>query len=369
MLRQPPRYAVRSRDSPVHSRTLRIVLVAVTALALAGLAFATSQALMGSALPATDGTFACSTLIIRSVTPNGRVFTTDLRVGNLTPGDEGWGKIRIKNEGTLDAWVWFSGYTIDWWGSSIFRDSNGLTQGPRLTLSHTPAVKLIPAGAIREYSLGFQYPLNVPNGHQGRTGAASLKFTGVQVDQNPGGGWTKAVSGGAALSFTSLSSQSAHGGLVKFAMPAGAATAQISNSGYTDTLLASLTGLTYQTYVRNSSGVAPVLELSVDTNGDRTPDDLLTYRPQENGTVKRDTWQTWNAGSSSAQWRASGAQGLTTLAAYKLAHPMARILPEGSTGGLRFVAGKEGAVWSNWQGYLDNVTVITTEGTDFYDFN
>lgn len=348
---------------------LRAILGLTTVVAVSSICLVATAALFRSDTERTEGTFACGTLVITSVTPQGKVFSTDLRVGNLTPGDEGWGKILIKNIGTLDAWVSFTDYTIDSRLNSVFRDGTGNIAGPRLTLSHSPALKLIPAGAVREYSINYHYPLNVSNGHQGRTGAATLHFTGTQVNDNPQQGWPKSPAGTSMVTFTALTYEYAHDGVVKFAVPSGNLTAVISQSGYTDLLLSSLGALDYQTYVQTAGSVAPMAELAVDTTGDNTPDDILIYRPADNGAVVRDTWQTWRTATATAWWRISGQTGTTTLAAYAAAHPAARIVNAGDGGGLRFVAGGEGATWDGFRGYIDNVVVSINGSLDSFDFD
>lgn len=358
-------------------RPSRIILLSILSVLLAiGTAGATLALFTASTAP-TSATLVAGTVVIDAVPPEGQVYASDLKVSNLAPGDSGWGTVPIVNQGSLDAWVWFDSYTIDSSPTSIFRNATGTPGSDKLTLDHQGKIKLIPAGQTRSFDVNYTYPRTVGNGHQGRSGQATLIFKAVQVAHNAAAGWSQTYFGTASTSFTTFGN---HGGVVRFNIPTGNTGAAISQTGYTDTKLSTLTSVKFDTYVDSGNTIIPWLELLVDTNGDQTLDAVLHWRAADNGAVVPGTWQTWQALASS-NWRimppsakdanniAPGSGTLTTLSDYVAAHPTARIIYDGGPGGIRFVGGKDGTVWNGLVMYLDNV-VVTAGGTiEVYTFD
>lgn len=357
-------------------RSPNLLLLSLLTLLLVVAGSAGVLALFTAAAPTAPANLVAGTLVIDAVPPEGQVYASDLKVGNLAPGDAGWGTVPIVNQGSLDAWVWFESYSIDPSPTSIFRNAPGTPGSDKLTLDHQGKRKLIPAGQTRSFDVNYTYPKTVANGHQGRTGQATLLFKAVQVAHNAAAGWTQTSFGSASTQFTTLPG---HGGVVKFNVPTGNTGAAISQTGYTDAPLSTLSSLTFQTYVESANTVIPWVELLVDTNGDQVLEAVLQYRPADNGAVTPGVWQTWTA--HSGNWRimppgakdanniAPGSGTLTTLAGYVAANPNARLVYDGGPGGFRFVGGKDGTVWNGLVMYLDNVTVTVDGSTDSYDFD
>ena len=138
---------------------------------------------------------------------------------------------------------------------------------------------------------------------------------------------------------------------------------------YLGTPLASLTELSYWTYVTNNQGAqAPALEIRVDTNSNGLPDDNLVFEPiYQNGTfgpvqnattITLNTWQFWNA-LVGGWWAASdptSGPATYTLASYLAAHPNTTILAVMlTTGG--------GNTWNNFTGNADALKIRIGSGT------
>ena len=127
----------------------------------------------------------------------------------------------------------------------------------------------------------------------------------------------------------------------------------LRNSRLDGVRLVDVSGLSYSsiaaaTTTGDSTVKQPAyLRLTVDPNGDgdHSDADSLFFEPAlnpEQGAVSQGVWQTWNAGPE-AHWSTTGGpDGLTTLTAYVLAHPSAKVVDSGNGGGLAVMGGCSG---------------------------
>jgi hypothetical protein len=132
---------------------------------------------------------------------------------------------------------------------------------------------------------------------------------------------------------------------------------QLNLSSFAGIPLSAVTDLRYWTYVTGDAGVAPVVRLLIDTNGDASADDTLTYDPALQH-LPLGGWQTWNTLAGS--W-VSGSVGGVSLPQYLKARPGARIVNgtgAGGTpiGGVQIAVGC-GQAWTNFVGNVDELTV------------
>lgn len=151
------------------------------------------------------------------------------------------------------------------------------------------------------------------------------------------------------------------------------------NSNHAGTRLDDLTALSYSTYVESAdSGQAPYLNLLIDWDNNGTVDDQIFFEPvyqngsygtPNQGAVTVGTWQTWNA-LEGAWWSLSGGgSDFQPLSSYIALHPDATLVNSlTGLGGLRVAVGCGGAVWANFVGNADAITIGTAAGSTTYDF-
>jgi hypothetical protein len=110
-------------------------------------------------------------------------------------------------------------------------------------------------------------------------------------------------------------------GSLRFTNPISTGVQQYRTSLLDGTRLADVRSLQFSTYVTGGVDEQPgYLKLDLDTDHDGTYDRSLFYFPANNGTVQRDTWQTWVA--DEGKWNADGDSG--PAEAYSLAHWIAQ---------------------------------------------
>jgi hypothetical protein len=133
--------------------------------------------------------------------------------------------------------------------------------------------------------------------------------------------------------------------------------------------LADLTRLDYWSWVSQASGTQAVyIDLYVDSDGNGTKDDTLTFEPTYNGSVTKNSWQQWNA--LGGQWWSDSMGGpppLFTLASYVASHPNARLATNSGPAFL-LSAGCGGSAWTNFIGNADALTVGVSGSNTSYDF-
>src|SRR5262245_45728288 len=183
--------------------------------------------------------------------------------------------------------------------------------------------------------------------------------------------------------------------------------AQMRNSTYHNVPLSSITAMSYDTLVSAHNGcVAPYISLVIDLNNNGTfepgTDDKLFFEPcYQNGlyitilpaggqgipvqnppiapppdssTVRTAEWQHWDAfiGGWWSENDGGGGPPLTTLANYinrDSAHQNAKIINiSDCLGGVRLTVGAGAPVWDNFEGNVDNFTIVTTTTDRSYDF-
>lgn len=158
-----------------------------------------------------------------------------------------------------------------------------------------------------------------------------------------------------SVSFSDGPQSMGEGSLKLTVGPNGNSLAQLRQSLLGGVRLHDITDVRYSTFVTDGTGgQAPELQLSVDVNGDSLRDDLLTFRPRQQGIITKNAWQTWNAGPD-AGW-ISGLEGLIGLHEYADARPNARIVNAGGLGGLAVSLGCEGESSKGAVGYVDGLT-------------
>jgi spore coat-associated protein N len=120
-------------------------------------------------------TFTAGTVSIQDLTGNGNVFSATQFVSNLAPGDSETGKIKVKNNGNLDAWVKLESATGT---GALFLGDYPIT----LTLD-ADVVKLAP-GAEYEFDVTYSFNSLAGNGYQNATGDVVVKVQAVQARNN-----------------------------------------------------------------------------------------------------------------------------------------------------------------------------------------
>ena len=167
----------------------------------------------------------------------------------------------------------------------------------------------------------------------------------------------------------------------------GGDAAEVRNVNYSGVTLATLTELSYSTYVQGggSGGQAPYIILAVDYDNNGTSDDLLFFEPvyqtvaffppNPQPAIVVGAWQTWDA-LNGGWWSVNGTAGaapgtnVKPLSAIIGAQPNARIVNSGTgLGGLRIVTGFGDGAWDNFVGNVDNVRVGVSGATTIYDFD
>jgi hypothetical protein len=143
----------------------------------------------------------------------------------------------------------------------------------------------------------------------------------------------------------------------------------LRQGAYNGVKLASLTRLDYSTWVSQAAGTQAVyIDLYVDSDGNGTKDDTLTFEPTYNGTVALNTWQHWNA--LGGQWWSDDLGGpppLFTLASYIADHPNAQLATDSGPAFL-LSAGCGGSAWTNFVGNADALTIGVNTHNTTYNF-
>ncbi|MEH7253352.1 TasA family protein [Neobacillus niacini] len=92
----------------------------------------------------------------------GPIFAESLHMENLAPGDSETGKVKVKNDGNLNAWVTFdqeqSNSTAQ---GELFEEFEG--HKTPLKITYDNAVKLIKPGETATLDLTYTFPRNAPN--------------------------------------------------------------------------------------------------------------------------------------------------------------------------------------------------------------
>jgi hypothetical protein len=136
----------------------------------------------------------------------------------------------------------------------------------------------------------------------------------------------------------------------------------LENDTYKGTLLSDVESAAYSTYTNGVEG--PAFGFGIDTDGNGEWDEDLTFYPSDNGTVTKDTWQTWTIGSASnlVVERNDAAPVDRTFGAYLAEHPTAK---------LSYVAVAYGCAYLETAGtvaYADKVVVdLKGKEADVYD--
>jgi hypothetical protein len=197
----------------------------------------------------------------------------------------------------------------------------------------------------------------------------------VQVTPGNPGDWITATTGaGAAVDFeVGPATPPVGSGSLSLSIGVdGGASAQARNIQYSGLQLDDLSGLTYSTHVTQwVDGQVPYVILNIDYTGDATVDDQIFFEPvyqtatffpsNPQPAPVLNTWQTWDA-LNGGWWSVNGIAGagpgtdVKTIAQYLAAEPDARIM-NGSSAGIRIVAGFGAGSWDNFSGNVDNVTI------------
>lgn len=164
----------------------------------------------------------------------------------------------------------------------------------------------------------------------------------------------------------------------------GDTSSQIRNILYGGVRLDALTALSYSTYVTANNGQQfPYIELNIATTGSGAPDDILFFEPPyqtpstgnpglpDQGPTTLNTWQTWDA-LRGGWWDNNGVlnpgTGVGSISTYLATYPNATIENAVSgLGGVRLTMGFASPS-DNFNGYVDNFTIGTANGTTTYDF-
>lgn len=137
--------------------------------------------------------------------------------------------------------------------------------------------------------------------------------------------------------------------------------------------LSQLQTLTYSTYVESTStNLLPFyLNIYIDLDGDLDHEARMDFSPQDNGTVVPGIWQTWDASLPTSVYFTQG--GTTTLGAFMLANPTARVVNP-FTGnqypGITVNEGDTSTTYTGFQGNFDNITIaFSSVGSNTWDFD
>ncbi|MDI3340023.1 MAG: hypothetical protein QJR03_05780 [Sphaerobacter sp.] len=150
---------------------------------------------------------------------------------------------------------------------------------------------------------------------------------------------------------------------------------QFRHRGFDGVALATLTRLSYSSYVAMSGDltVAPLLLLDVDIDGDGQGDDQLVFQPGQQGAALASyDWQSWDA-LQGRWWSRTGQAGMSAdapqpLATYLESFPQATIASPDGRGGLRLAAGCLGDGWAGFTGAIDALSIGVGGRTTTYDF-
>lgn len=160
--------------------------------------------------------------------------------------------------------------------------------------------------------------------------------------------------------------------------------AQLRSTGFSGTPLASITALSYATFVTQTNGAQlPYMRLTLDLDGNGSPDDEIIFEPVYQGgefvgsaaqpAIQIGAWQRWNA-RTGRWWALGGLAGsapganVKTIDELIAAAPQARIVntPSGA-GGVSLSSGVV-APDQRFDGNVDVFTIDTGAGPTTYDF-
>jgi hypothetical protein len=204
-------------------------------------------------------------------------------------------------------------------------------------------------------------------------------------------GWVKQITSGTSLVFkTGIGTPPLGKGSLEFAS-SNVNFVRLRNTVYHNTLLSSITELSYSTYVQNRENNLDVnyIVLQIDKNGDGRTDDNLIFDPRyqnghyiagivpDQGPTLTHIWQTWDM-LHGGWWqgpppRPDPDQGgsIFSLAAYINQNPSAKIIndPAIGGGGIRLTAGAVVGIFApNFIGYADAFKIGVNGVTTTYDF-
>ena len=159
----------------------------------------------------------------------------------------------------------------------------------------------------------------------------------------------------------------------------------LSNPNFNLVPLVNLTELRYSTYVSaNVNFQAPYIELVINWGVGTSADDALFFEPYLQtgayGTFPTvtvpgqvnfalNTWQNWNALVGGWWPNSGGTPGppLLTIAYYLTLHPAARLI-NGTRNGVVLRSGCGGAIWANFSGNVNNLTIGVSGASTTYLF-
>jgi hypothetical protein len=140
--------------------------------------------------------------------------------------------------------------------------------------------------------------------------------------------------------------------------------------------LSNITGLSYQSYVASAatSDQSPSLQINVNINSSATGyQGRLVFEPYYTNTITPDTWQSWDATGSGADWWFSRSSifsnGCTIAAPCTWAQVLADypdVEINNDFGGFGF---KVGSGWDNFVGNVDDFTATINSTTTTYNFD
>lgn len=220
---------------------------------------------------------------------------------------------------------------------------------------------------------------------------AMSQGTVTVTDCNPNG-WVRQQLPGTSLTLKNGIETPPLGlGSVEFATPASSYV-RFRNTSYHNTLLSSLTALSYAAYVQNRENNFNdiYVVLLIDKNGDGRTDDNLVFDPRyqsgqyvvgkfpDQGLTTTGVWQTWDM-LNGGWWIGPPPKpdpdmdqnALISLASYISENPDAKIIndPALGGGGIRFTAGAPPPIFApNFIANLDAFTVGVNGVNTVYDF-
>jgi hypothetical protein len=164
----------------------------------------------------------------------------------------------------------------------------------------------------------------------------------------------------------------------------GDGASELRNTGYSGTLLSSITALGYSTYSTQNNGQQfPYFGLMISTTGGSTSDDILFFEPPyqtpgtgspslpNQGATTMNTWQSWNA-LTGGWWDNNGnlnpGTGVGSLASFIAEFPNATIVnADDGLGGVRFDVGFASPS-DQFNGNIDAFTIGIGDSSTTFDF-
>ncbi|ASS76987.1 hypothetical protein CIG75_20175 [Tumebacillus algifaecis] len=156
----------------------KIALAMVTTALGATLIGAGSFALFTAEVSNKGNTFTAGTLNLEDLS-GGPIASQALYFNNLAPGDNGKVKMKVKNNGSLDAWV-----KINQTASNASRAGNLFGGTTPLQLGFDNGVVKVPAGGTTTFDVTYNFPLAADNSYQGTTGSFNVVVQAVQARNN-----------------------------------------------------------------------------------------------------------------------------------------------------------------------------------------